>query len=48
MNPSLQNPNLLNHKHRARYLKRGVTSEGHVANEVETEQVISNKTWFHI
>ena len=48
MNPSLLNPNLLNHKHRARYLKRGVTSEGHVANEVETEQVISQEKWFDI
>ncbi|TFL05756.1 SacI homology domain-containing protein [Pterulicium gracile] len=25
----------------ARYLKRGVTDEGHVANEVETEQIVS-------
>ena len=48
LDPSLLNPNLLNHKHRGRYLKRGVTSEGHVANEVETEQVISQEKWFDI
>jgi hypothetical protein len=30
-----------------RYLKRGINSRGHVANDVETEQIVQTGAWEH-